>query len=426
MMDLSECMIQIDYYFNTVCRPKYLTKSIEHTRLQFQHIRCSVMRKRYKEWVEEGRPIPYIYHDHRHTNMRRRTLTETGETEIVDQILEMNQSQRQVTIQTIREQALKQWTVENNSVTKEYSFNACDGWIYNFVGKHGLFSQLVSKHSKHFDVNDDQHNQLIDDYLKHYIDLFHINGPEHVYNFDETSFSDNSGCRTIAKKRTHTLLNQPSIKNYLGSNQMVNIGCTITASGQRLKPIINVKCLSNRCLNKYRNGLKIIDHILSCTSTSWFREETLYHVLYQIHQHSKGADSLCIWDGYKPHLQPSKIERANCLNIKILQVQPNMTYKYQPLDVKFNGVLKTLMKSYWLSYRFNEQRESVCQTWLKQSDTHTIRSKKKPSNNHSNVFCINSIEINIDSYIRMFLCLICKNYNIYKIKIFLQNNIFKI
>ena len=75
-------------------------------------------------------------------------------------------------------------------------------------------------------------------------------------SFDETSFVDVSGMRTVSTKRTSPKqldknvsdptqikkrTDQPCIKNYVGSNQRISIGCVITQTGEKLDPIITVK-----------------------------------------------------------------------------------------------------------------------------------------------------------------------------------------
>jgi hypothetical protein len=201
-----------------------------------------------------------------------------------------------------------------------------------------------------------------------------LNGNKHIYNFDETSFTDLTGSRTIAQKRTvkksdhqslqpHQKTNQPNVKNYVGSNQRVSIGCTITASGEKLKPIINVKGCLSKCMTKFYCP-SIKNCCVTYTKSSWFHEETMFKVLYMIRQHSHGIKSLCLWDSYKPHL--SKISKiittlADQLNIELLMVPKGLTYKYQPLDVKFNGIFKSLMKTYWLKHQFNEDKDQTCQ-----------------------------------------------------------------
>lgn len=396
-VDLSDCVLQIDRQLTNMAGLKYLSKAIEFVRLQFPHISRAVMRRRYNEWIKLGKPEPYIYNDQRINNMPRRALTDKGEILVFEKILELNQSHSQVTYQTVRKLSLQQWSSENLEQVKEYPFIASDGWIKNFIKRYNLSSQLISKHSSAKTTAPDP-KQLaeIETYKKMYQKFLLVHGTDHVYNFDETSFADTSGSRTITSKRSvkkntsgsivKPRSDQPSIKNYVGSHQRISIGCTIALSGERLKPIVNVKGLTNRCTDKYKTISNRGKVILTHTKSSWFQEETLRHVLYQIHRHSQGQKALCIWDAYKPHLQSATLDLAKRLNIKILQVPKGMTYKYQPLDALFNGVFKSLMKSYWLNHRYNENKENVCQHMI-ETTIHSYYSIK-PETIKQSFMCI--------------------------------------
>jgi hypothetical protein len=253
---------------------------------------------------------------------------------------------------------------------KEYDFTASDGWIIKFMKSHYLSSQLVSEHSQSEPKKKQDQSQKIIDYLKRYHEFVDQQGIEYVYNFDETSFVNSSGMRTVALKRTHhkkktsvddtstpTRINQPKIKNSVNSNRRTSIGCVITQLGGRLPPIINVKGKTDECLRKFKVTKNCL---LTCTETSWFRTDTVLKVLDLIHNHSHGQKSLCILDSYKPHKHPDVLKKATELNIELLEVPHGLTSRYQPLDYNFNGVFKSIMKSHWFNNRYNEECEDTC------------------------------------------------------------------
>jgi hypothetical protein len=373
--DFHPCMLTIDQILDQVCARENLLTAITVAKSHFPNIAISKMREQYKHWIELGKPTEFIYEDQRHNKTVQKALTEEGELEVVNQILQMNHNQQQVTFQTVRDKSLKQWNQENMINHKTQSFIASDGWIQKFISRHNLSSQMISKHlSQHKQLNANQialQEKSINDYKTLYRAFVQQYGSENVYNFDETSFADMSGSRTISQKRTvksrgypRQKTDQPSVKNFVSSNQRVSIGCIITASGDKLDPIVNVKGKTNRCMNKF-NSDGNNRCVITNTESSWFKEKTMFKVLYMIAKHSASKKSLCIWDSYKPHLTNSVIDLANRLNIEILLVPKGLTYKYQPLDFKFNGVFKAMMKSYWLSHRFNEDKEHTCQNIIK-------------------------------------------------------------
>lgn len=372
--DLVPCLKHIDHLLDQMPKRKNMKMAIEFTQCSYPNFKSDLLRKTYKLWVSHNKPDTYVYLDHRHQNQSTKAITNNGEHLIVDQIFERNQMHQQVTYRDIRQMAIKQWVTEDHVKNKEFQFVCCDGWILKFMKRHGLSSQLVSKHclitsKKKRDVQEKE--AMINKYLKEYQDFIEHNGSIHVYNFDETSFINSQGIRTVAPKRTRhknklldlstikPCLDQPKIINQLSSNQRVTIGVIVSKNGQRLKPIINVKGITSRCLKKYQI-CSPSDYVLTYTKSSWFHQETMHNVLKLIHQQTGGQKALCIWDCYKPHQQISVIEMAQKLNIQLLTVPHGLTSLYQPLDYQFNGIFKQLMKSYWFGHRYNEDTSNIC------------------------------------------------------------------
>ena len=71
----------------------------------------------------------------------------------------------------IRELSIKQWAKEDLIHGKDYQFVACDGWIEQFLKRHNLSSQLVSKHCSSEPkkmCSDQEKQQLISEYQNKY------------------------------------------------------------------------------------------------------------------------------------------------------------------------------------------------------------------------------------------------------------------
>jgi hypothetical protein len=70
-------------------------------------------------------------------------------------------------------------------------------------------------------------------------------------------------------------------------------------------------------------------------------------ILEKIYETTKGQKSVILLDQYKSHCDEFIKEEAKKKNIKLLYVPKGLTYKYQPLDVLINGILKQKAKKLW-------------------------------------------------------------------------------
>ena len=77
-----------------------------------------------------------IQHDGRKLKMNLRTINDHGELEIVKQILEMNDSQQQVTYQTVIKIAIDQWKREDTMTKKKkiHSVLVMVGFVFSWRG----------------------------------------------------------------------------------------------------------------------------------------------------------------------------------------------------------------------------------------------------------------------------------------------------
>lgn len=83
------------------------------------------------------------------------------------------------------------------------------------------------------------------------------------------------------------------------------------------------------------------------TNKGWADEKCIIIILNQIAAITKGKESLLLMDQYKSHMTDKVKKYAKTKRINILYIPIGMTNKYQPLDVKINGILKNkATKSY--------------------------------------------------------------------------------
>jgi len=134
----------------------------------------------------------------------------------------------------------------------------------------------------------------------------------------------------------------------------MSIGALITASGEKIKPILVTSGKTKVSLKKYGQYQNDKRCILTMSKSGWFTHTEMHMVLDTINEHMKGLPCLCIWDDYKAHLTDDVIKKAKECKIKILRVPKGMTSELQPLDFKINGPYKSMMKSYFVSNYLND------------------------------------------------------------------------
>jgi hypothetical protein len=70
-------------------------------------------------------------------------------------------------------------------------------------------------------------------------------------------------------------------------------------------------------------------------------------VLEEIYKVTKGDKSILLLDQFPSHCDKFIKETAKNKNIELIYVPKGLTYKYQPLDVLINGILKQISKMLW-------------------------------------------------------------------------------
>ena len=115
--DFTRCVQTIDEQYIQSQNGINLSKAVRLIHEQFMDITCSMMIKKYKQWILLDHPSNFVHHDQRSQNLKKKAISESGETIIEQQILKMNQTHRQVTYKTVSDIAIKQWHEENPTTT---------------------------------------------------------------------------------------------------------------------------------------------------------------------------------------------------------------------------------------------------------------------------------------------------------------------
>lgn len=127
----------------------------------------------------------------------------------------------------------------------------------------------------------------------------------------------------------------------------ITIGCTISAGGSFLKPLLIAKGKTKRCLYKYN----LTDEIIGTyTESGWANEDCIILLLDQIASITHNEQSILLLDQHGSHTTDKVCEYAKSKNINLIFIPTGLTYKYQPLDVAINGILKNKARSLYASF----------------------------------------------------------------------------
>lgn len=109
--------------------------------------------------------------------------------------------------------------------------------------------------------------------------------------------------------------------------------------------MLTAKGKTNNCLKKYKLDANTI--LGTYSNNGWSNNGIMKIALEQIYKKTKGKKSILLLDQYSSHTDKFIIDEAKKKNIELFYVPIGLTYKYQPLDVSINGILKQKAKKLW-------------------------------------------------------------------------------
>ncbi len=111
-----------------------------------------------------------------------------------------------------------------------------------------------------------------------------------------------------------------------------------------LKPILTAKGKTKKCLKKYN----LNDEMLGTYSNNgWTNVGILKIIIDLIYFETKNKKAYILMDQYPTHVEKHVKDYCDGKNMEIILVPKGLTYKYQPLDIMINGILKKKAKTLW-------------------------------------------------------------------------------
>lgn len=226
-------------------------------------------------------------------------------------------------------------SLNNNKI-----FNASSGWCSNYKNKYNLSTVRCSTSKKATTTYTDLE---LNNFLKLCNDKVKLVGPTNFYNCDELKNNNiNVSKTTIHIKGTD------NAKININGNEKEGVTATliINASGEILKPIITAKGKTNLSLKKY----KLNDQVIGTYSNNgWMNTGIMKILIDSINEKTLNKKTCLLLDSHPSHCTDFIKKYSLEKNIELIYVPKGYTYKFQPLDVGINGIIKQKSKSIWRS-----------------------------------------------------------------------------
>jgi hypothetical protein len=163
---------------------------------------------------------------------------------------------------------------------------------------------------------------------------------DHILNFDESnSYLVMAGDETVAN------VGQESVHQYTGWDTKANFTFfgTVAADGTKWPLVLLAKEKAQRCHKQL--GVHSIDHIVWHSASGWCTENLMFLYLKGIHKILDGEPICPLMDQYTTHVTDAVVFTAWELGIYIIWIPNGATGRYQPLDKRVFGALKSKGKS---------------------------------------------------------------------------------
>jgi len=128
------------------------------------------------------------------------------------------------------------------------------------------------------------------------------------------------------------------------------VALIVSANGDFLKPIIIAKGKTKLSLRKFELDENTIG---TFSNNGWMNAGIMQIVLNTISSITNNENSMLIMDQHPSHINEFVKKEAKKKNIKLIHIPIGMTSKYQPLDIKINGIIKSCARKLYRIEKIN-------------------------------------------------------------------------
>jgi len=236
------------------------------------------------------------------------------------------------------------------SLNNNKKFNASSGWCSNYKNKYNLSTVICSVSKKSTTL----YTELeLNNFVKLCDEKHKLVGSDNFYNCDEIKNNNiNISNTTIHIKGTD------NAKININENEKEGVTATliINASGEMLKPIITTKGKTKLSLKKYELNDKVIG---TYSNNGWTNSGIMKILIDLINDKSSNKKACLLLDQYPSHCTEFVKKYSLEKNIELIYIPKGYTYKYQPLDVGINGIIKQKSKAIWRSEKIKNPKLKI-------------------------------------------------------------------
>jgi hypothetical protein len=332
----------------------FLTQDDSTYLMREVHARCNVPITTLYSWRERVRADPDWRPTREHFSENRRILPDEIEAIIADYIrVTFVEPGRPLTRPTLKPLVLMfvQSLVAENVLTEDFlNFSCSYHFLSRFLQRVGLsFRRARPERRPSVDDQECAH------FMAKLVGAFHQYPPDYILNFDESNWHlVMAGEQTVAPRGAET------VHQYTEGDAKANFTffATITAGGAKLPLILIAKGKTDRC-HKQFGSHDAYDYEIWHSPTGWCTEPLMIRYLHWL-RHRIPEEPLClVMDQFTAHTPDQVQAEADQLDIEIIWVPKGATGRYQPLDRRTFGALKSKGKAKWRIY-FNDHYGVKC------------------------------------------------------------------
>jgi hypothetical protein len=192
-------------------------------------------------------------------------------------------------------------------------------------------------------------------FMAQLLTAFQMYPPSNIINFDESNWHlVMSGEQTVANRGDET------VHQYTDGDVKANFTFfgTIAADGTKFPLILIAKGRTLRCHKQFGQHA-MFHHKIWHSPSGWCTEELMISYLQWLRS-TRENEALClIMDQYPTHTTSDVEDEARRLGIDLIWIPKGATGRYQPLDRRTFGALKSKGKAKWQKY-FSEHYGGKC------------------------------------------------------------------
>ena len=253
---------------------------------------------------------------------------------------------------------------------KKNYFKGSNFWCTNFKKRYRLSTQKIKASRIATTIVSDE---KIKKYLNDAKRLYLLVGPSNFFNYDETNEKIANFPKTAIRIKMSDNVKINCCQNL---KENVTVGITESSDGSFTNTFVIAKGKSEKCLAKF--GIIPFNIKLLYSESGWATETIILYVLKNISKITNNKKSVLVLDRYPSHITKNIKNYAREHKIILLYVPEGYTYKYQPLDVGINSIIKIkLTKKFTNFLVHNESKPYTLNLFLNDLSDSLISIKKE-------------------------------------------------